>query len=424
MSGWKMDVTQRTPVSAGPTRWIRTVAATAVVVATLGMTAQPAGAARKTHDRAAADAAGHIPVWAADFMAGAVQVSPERAVRQARDFDMIVALKGTYQPYVAQMKAANPDLQILVYLNGVMAQSNEGSAYPDSWYATDAQGQRVRSLGFGNYLMRPDGKGWVTDVADRCRSFLHESGYDGCFLDVLGVAPLSPSYVTGVPVDPRTLTPWNETQWLAATRRISAATRAAVAPAPVYGNGLAYGERYFASVPSSSILPPLDGAMAESFVRDPTAPAEEFRPRGEWRADVRMLADVASRGANALSMTKVWTTATARQRTALQRYALGTFLLGYEPGNGYFSFRDDHGLTRYRPMWSVDLGVPLEAAHQVGQAWIRTFENGVVVVNPTAARVRVGLDATSVRAATGRHARARRSANVVVGAHSASILTD
>ena len=115
--------------------------------------------------------------------------------------------------------------------------------------------------------------------------------------------------------------------------------------AAVFGNGLANGDRYFADVPSSSLLDGLDGAMAETFVRDPTAPAEDFRGRWEWREDVRMLTDVAKHGVRALSMTKVWTEASSRQRTALHRYALGTFLLGYQPGSGYFSFRNGHGLT-------------------------------------------------------------------------------
>lgn len=359
---------------------------------------------------------GHVPVWAADFMAGVVDVSRERAIRQARDFDLIVALKGTYAEYVADMKAANPDLTLLVYLNGVMAQSNEGGAYPDGWYATDANDHRVRSLGFGNYLMRPDQPGWIADVADRCDAFMSESGYDGCFLDVLGTAPLSDAYVTSVPVDPRTGRAWTSSEWLSATRRIADVTRELVAPAAVFGNGLTNGARYFADVPSSSLLDGLDGAMAETFVRDPTAPAEDFRGRWEWREDVRMLTDVASRDAQALSMTKVWTDATSRQRTALQRYALGTFLLGYQPGQGYFSFRAGHGLTRYRPIWSVDLGDPLGPAHRIHGAFVRRFENGLVVVNPTATRIRLGSSAF-------RGSGIRRAAQVVLGAHSASILT-
>jgi hypothetical protein len=367
---------------------------------------------------------GHIPVWAADFMAGVVTVSRARAIRQARHFDMIVALKGTYAKYVDDMKAANPRLTLLVYLNGVMAQSNEGSTYPDSWYATDARGHRVTSLGFGNFLMKPNNPGWVNDVADRCTSSMTESGYDGCFLDVLGTAPLNSWYVSGPPQNPATGQTWTEGAWLAATRHISEATRTAAGRAPVYGNGLADGTRYFADVPSSELLKSLDGGMAESFVRDPTAPVEQFRHHDAWADDVRMLVDAAARDSDALSMTKVWTTATARQRTAIQRYALGTFLLGYEPGHGSFSFRDDHGLTRYRPIWSVDLGDPIGAAHRVGGGFVRQFENGVVVVNPTAVRIDVGLGSHANGMFSRAFGVARRGASVSVGAHSASILTN
>ena len=381
---------------------------------------QPARAARLSRT----PGAGHIPVWAADFMAGAVTVSRARAVRQARHFDMIVALKGTYQKYVDDMKAVNPHLTLLVYLNGVMAQANEGSRYPADWYATDANGQRVKSLGFGNFLMRPDESGWVEDVAGRCVSYMKESGYDGCFLDVLGTAPLSASYVTSPPQDPSTGRPWTETDWLAATRHISDATRSAVSPAPVYGNGLVDGTKYFADVPSSTLLKSLDGGMAESFVRDPTSPVLDFRRHSGWTDDLRMLVDAADRGSDALSMTKVWTTATARQRTAIQRYALGTFLLGYEPGHGYFSFRDDHGLTRYRPIWSVDLGDPIGAAQVIGGAFVRRFENGVVVVNPTAVRIHVGLGSHAGLSGIRASGRGHRDSRVSVRAHSASILTN
>jgi putative glycosyl hydrolase-like family 15 (GHL15) protein len=402
------------------------------MVATIVLSAVPAGAdaasgtAHPAHAAGAsrATASDHIPVWAADFMAGAVTVTRERAVRQARHFDMIVALKGTYARFVDAMRAANPDLTLLVYLNGVMAQANEGSKYPDSWYATDAHGNRVKSLGFGNFLMKPNHPGWVQDVADRCTSYLTESGYDGCFLDVLGTAPLNPWYVTSPPINQRTGTTWTEGAWLAATGDISQATRDAAGHAPVYGNGLSDGSRYFAQVPSSTLLKSLDGGMAESFVRDATAPVRDFRPHDAWAADVRMLVDAAQRDADTLSITKVWTTATARQRTAIQRYALGTFLLGYEPGHGYFSFRDDHGLTRFRPIWSVNLGDPIGAAHRVAGAFVRRFENGVVVVNPTAVRINVGLGSQADRRYRRAFGRARFDSNVSVRAHSASILTN
>ena len=117
-----------------------------------------------------------VPVWAADFMAGSTSPSLDRAVSQARHFDVIAALKGTYADHVSAMKAANPDLTLLVYLNGSMAQAGEGSAFPNSWYLRDRRGNKVKSRGWGNYLMNPADPGWQRAVADRCRAFLDESG--------------------------------------------------------------------------------------------------------------------------------------------------------------------------------------------------------------------------------------------------------
>ncbi len=356
------------------------------------------------------------PFWAADFMAGAVRVTRERAVLQARAFDLIVALRGTYRDHVAAMKAANPDLVLLVYLNGTFAQSSQGSAYPDGWYARDASGEKVRSLGFGNYLMRPDEPGWVADVVARCRRFLEESGYDGCFLDMLGAAPLHPGYATGLPVNPATGAVWTRADWLVATSGIAEAVRRAVAPRPVFGNGLGSGGLYFAPVaPSRVLLGPLGGAMAERFVRDPTDPADRRRPEERWLRDVRLVADAAARGRTALAMTKVWVPAGARDLEAWRTYALATFLLGYEPGHGYFSFRADHGLTDPSIAGGPDLGAPLGAYREAGGAYLRAFERGLVLVNPGSATVRVPVAA--------RYRPGRSRGFVTLRPHSAAILS-
>lgn len=268
-----------------------------LIVAVGLMAAVAVGIGEAAAITSAGTAGGHVLVWAADFMAGAVTVSWERAVAQAEAFDVIAVLRGTYHEYVADMRAANPDLVLLVYLNGALAQSTQGETYPDDWYARDAAGNKVRSVGWGNYLMRPDDPGWIADVASRCRTFLAYSGYDGCFLDVLGTAPLNPGYVTGLPIDPSTGRVWEKQAWLRATANIAEQTRLAVAPAPVFGNGLANGSSYFSpDAPSATILEGLDGAMAETFVRDPRGPIASYRSESRWKSNVDMLADAGDRG--------------------------------------------------------------------------------------------------------------------------------
>ena len=359
-----------------------------------------------------------MPVWAADFMAGTTNPSRARAITQARHFDVIAALKGTYADHVAEMKAANPGLVLLVYLNGTMAQAGEGSAFPNSWYLRDRSGNKVKSRGWGNYLMNPAEPGWREAVADRCRRYLQESGYDGCFLDVLGVAPLNSSYVTGLPVNPKTRKVWRRSAWLRATTAVAQATRDEISPATVYGNGLATGSAYFGGdTPSSTILDGLDGGMAEAFVRDAYAGASNFRSVTQWRQDVKLLRDVTSRGDAGLAITKVWSSASRRQTNAIQRYAAATFLLGYTPGGSFYSFRDDHGLTRWRSVWGRRIGSPSGPYRRVGDSFVRTFSGGVVVVNPTREKTRVRLGG-AYRRGGGTVSR------VTLRAHQASILVE
>lgn len=406
------------------------VASIAVCLSIVLLTASPPAIADQGSDGAEAPAASasstslqraasnrRLPVWAADFMAGNVSVSRSRALRQARNFDLIVALRGTYSKHIGAMKDANPNLTVLVYLNGVMAQREQGTHYPRGWYARDRRGNKIRSVGFGNYLMRPDEPGWVKDVGRRCRVYITASGYDGCFIDVLGTAPLNDHYVTSRPVHQKSHRPWTPKAWLAATRQIAAKTRRHVAPSPVLGNGLANGRRYFGDAPSSTILGGLDGAMAEQFVRDAREPATNVHGGKSWRMDVRMLSNTARRGRVALSMTKVWTKATNRQEEAVHRYALATFLLGYQPGHGFFSFRDDRGLTQFRPIWNTSLGDPIGPAVREGRAFLRYFQRGIVVVNPRGSRTTVHLGA-GYRKASG-----RTGNRVVLHGHRAAILT-
>ena len=85
--------------------------------------------------------------WAATNGGGPKAQTPTlaQALAAAHDYDLILATKNSYAPYVAQMRQANPDLKIVAYLNGTYAQSDQASAYPESWYARAADGSKVRS---------------------------------------------------------------------------------------------------------------------------------------------------------------------------------------------------------------------------------------------------------------------------------------
>ena len=199
-------------------------------------------------------------------------VTRERALTVARSFNVVTALRETFQGHVAAMKAANPDLTILVYTNAMFAQSGQGSAFPASYYMYDAQGQKVRTTKYGNYMMNPysleggeAGNSWANERYRQCRNALDASGYDGCFLDVLGDAPLKKGYTTTTPVNPRTGQPWTTTDYLAATSGLAAKIRdllevGGLGHVPVYGNGLGSGPRFYEG--GKVLLSSLDAGIA------------------------------------------------------------------------------------------------------------------------------------------------------------------
>ena len=51
-------------------------------------------------------------------------------------------------------------------------------------------------------LADPGDPNWVSYVQQSCAKLLSGTIYDGCYLDMLGTAPLWPGYATGLPIRP------------------------------------------------------------------------------------------------------------------------------------------------------------------------------------------------------------------------------
>jgi Hypothetical glycosyl hydrolase family 15 len=329
--------------------------------------------------------------WAPPFATGG-RVTTSTAVEQARGFEVIAAHPWTYRGDVVPMRRARPGLVLLAYLNGTFAQAAQRDAYPASWYLRDASGHKVRSLEWGNYLMDPANPAWVADRVARCRRFLRIGGGDGCMVDMLGTAPIYDWYVTAAPIDPRTGRRWTAASWLDATAKLGAAIRAGIGDATVIGNGLGDGRRFFdANAPSEGILDGIDGAIADGWLRTAERSADRFPSVTAWTRDVQMLA---STDKSVFVETKVWTNATPEQVAAWHRFALASFLLGSD-GHAYFAFSDDpHGVAAPdRLAASVRIGDPVGAFREVDGLFERSFSNGIVVVNPTAAPASTDLGA-------------------------------
>ena len=326
-----------------------------------------------------------LPRFSPVYMGTHWTMTEAQAVTIAQEFDVIAAQASVFPKYVTEMKAANPNLRIVAYVNGTFDMKSGGTSYPASWYETSASGSRIKSA-FGNYLLDPGDTSWEQSVAQQCTAAIARSHYDGCFVDTLGTAPLDPGYVTGLPMDPSTHAVWSGTQWLDATTAIAAAVQAANPNALVIANGLANGAKYFSSTGATSqLLGPSGAAMAELWLRAPGAGATQYPSETKWLANINMLVNAESNDESILTTTKLWVTATAAQQAQWHKFALSSFLLGAD-GHSYFSFLEDRSnaaLVQDYAWDHVNIGTPLGAFSQNGSLYERSFSNGIVAVNPT-----------------------------------------
>lgn len=337
-----------------------------------------------------------LKVWAPKYMERGGTMTRAKAVEEARHFDVIIAKPSEYGRFVADMRAANPRLRLFSYINGTFAQVSEATAYPDAWYIRDTNGEKVRSVLFGQYMMDPNSSGWVQTRINLCRHVIATSGYDGCGLDVLGTTPVTETtYVTGRPVNAQTGVPWTGQQWLTATTALAASVRSG-SGRPIAGNGIGDGPRYFyAGFPSSQLFNGLDVGMAEGFLRSGRAELSVYPTVADWKANVDMLADAGTRGKSLVVVTKVWNTGTQAQKDAWHKFALASFLLGSD-GRARFSFLYDITLDpgAWHPWWATSLGAPSGGYAASGDGtYGRTFGQGRVLVNPTGRTIRVSLGA-------------------------------
>jgi hypothetical protein len=335
--------------------------------------------------------------FATTHMVGKVNPPSADAVALAKSVDVILATRGSFAGQVPAMTQANPRLRILDYLNAAFAQANQGPPfYPDAWYARDANGALVKSNNFGNYLMDISNSEWITNVVWRCKNFAAGDGYHGCFLDMLGTAPIRGGYLTSQPINRATGRVWTDSEWIDATSALAKKVAARNPNLIVGGNGLADGTVYFSpTAPTSRLWRALNGAESEVFVRGPSQGLTTYRSEAAWKADVDMLVDAGARGEVVFALTKLWVSATVDEVKSWHKYALATFLLGTN-GKSYFRFTPAQtydGLAAEHPYQRVDVGGVSGGYGKVAGTGVyrRNFTQGIALVNPTSSSYTVSL---------------------------------
>ncbi len=332
------------------------------------------------------------PVWQDK---GAVTYTTAQAVEIADRYDLVIAFAHSLDEHVATMKATNPALELHVYVQA----TGGGTAFPEAWYTHDAAGNRIKETSGSNWIMNPRHPAWRAEVLNRCTTKIAISGFDGCFLDSLGTAPLFGTYATGHPIDPATGQVWDPNTWLADAAGLTDVVTAGLGAIPVSGNGLGKGVVWFDPTRHTDVLAAAlpDEAMAEVFTRSPGDAATAWPSLASWTDEVAFLADAAARGESIMTTTKLWVPHTPAEEQQWFRFAAATFLLGTD-GTFRFAFPvTSTGPGAWQVPWydddAFDLGAPLGAHVLADGAHQRTFEHGRVLVNPSATTVTVPLGA-------------------------------
>ena len=378
--------------TGGNVKRLLAVAAASVATMVAVATAHGTGSVQTAASVGFASSENGIHLWAPMHTAPQTFQSESAAVDAANRFDLITFNPRQLGGYAAAMKAANPNLKLFVYLNGTFLYKRLYGTVSSSILAHGANGQLLQSHGYGNYLGDIGDPAWTSYVQRNCAKLLAGTDYDGCYLDMLGTGPLWPGYLTGLPINPATGQVWTRLAWLQATSGIASAV-ASYTGKPVLGNGIGNGPRYFSpAAPSKLLLGGATGASAETWTRQAGAPLSYHEPVAQWQEEVNMLSDASSAGGLALTITKAWSAGTAAQKESARLYALATFLLGND-GDSYFYFTANKTdpATLDDPLYHLQIGSPEGAYVVQNGAYVRTFTNGKVVVNPTSSVVSVDL---------------------------------
>jgi len=311
-------------------------------------------------------------------MNGNESVTLDQALAAARAYNVIVALPKVYQPYVSQMKVANPNLQLFVYAKGPFTYD---SSLVGTAYSHDGSGNRIQGVQFATWLLDPTSADAVNAQAAAASQALAKSGYDGVFLDTLGPAALNPEFVKSLPVNPATGAVWTASDWVNATASLAGQIAAKVGK-PVIGNGLRDGKNYYSPGTYQLLRTGMRGAMAEAWLRGGTNPITSYPKEAVWKQNIDAVVDAGASGGSFLAVTKVWTDGTQAQKDAWYKYAVASFLMGND-GNASLAFTYVTGdATVVHPLDHLDLGAPLGPYAKVANVYQRSFTGGRVFVNP------------------------------------------
>jgi hypothetical protein len=362
---------------------------------------------------AATDVAGHLR-YAIDNNPSFPNLS------QSAQRNEYVILKPSETSRLQQLKAANPDVKVLMYKNlsasidypsdvylttGVS--HDEADAEHPEWFLRNTSGQRFTHRDYGNlWAMDVGSASYQQRWADNVLRSLKTLGFDGVFIDDTNPTMKGHYDATKVAKYPSDEAYQQATESALAkiTPQLRSAGYSIVANIGHFGEYPDVGRRW---------LQYMDGAMDENFGKWGSTAGSGYAWEGYWKNELGSLKYAQEQGKDFLAVTH-----SADGDAAAARYGWATVLLG-AAGNAQFAMHNSYSTENWFPEYDYDIGEPVGPETPLSNGLhVRLFANGMVAVNPTGGQLSVDLCGSTYSGSGRSHA-----SSIQLGANSGAILT-
>jgi Hypothetical glycosyl hydrolase family 15 len=295
---------------------------------------------------------------------------------------------------LAALKQANPEVKVLMYkdLAGMVTadewggvasgvSTQEADAHPE-WYLLNTGGQHFTFSGY-DWI-------WAADIgnaeyqqrwADNVVAQLQRDGWDGVFMDDTNPtisAHYDPAAVAAYPTDAAYAQATGSAVAVIG-ERVRAAGKLIIANMGAWRDYPAVVETW---------LPYVDGGMDELFTKWSRTAGQGYLWGSAWDTQLEEIKTAERLGKYFLGVTQ-----SANNDASAARYGWGTLLLAAN-GRSSFALHGDYTGENWFQEYDYAIGDPLGPETQDGSGvHRRQFSNGLVIVNPTLARIRVSFGA-------------------------------
>jgi hypothetical protein len=315
-------------------------------------------------------------------------------VAQSAQHNSYVVLQAWEAKRATELKAANPNLKVLVYQNlSAMAQgtgpgglSSSGVNYAEAdnahpeWFLLNTSDSRISEGGY-SWL-------WMADTANQS----YQQQWTSNVIKLLSTGPWD-----GVMMDDTNTTARYHTESASIARYpTDAAYQGAIGSMLAYAGPRiqAAGKLAVPNMGSWSEYPEVvegwlkyvSGGVDEMFAKWSSTPGQGYRDTSGWQTQIEEIQSTERMGKIFLAITQ----AEASDKQAIL-YGWGSVLLGAD-GHTAYSAAATYSSEEWCSECEAQIGEPTSVATEVdGGAWERSFTGGLVVVNPTTSTVEVNL---------------------------------